>query len=93
MAFSPVLSDRLKKVLKKITVKNRQLSLAINKKIKQVCSCDEELIQHYKNLRNDLSDYKRVHVDKSFVLLFHVDLKNKKVYFSKLDHHDNIYKL
>ncbi len=91
--FKPVLSNKFKKILKKLSFKNKPLVLAINKKIKQICSCDEELIQHYKNLKYDLFDYKRVHVNKSFVLLFHVDFEEKKVYFSKLAHHDNVYKL
>jgi len=92
MVFQPVLSEKLKKVLSRLAAKNSMLAIATNKKIKQICSCDEELICHYKNLRHDLSEYKRAHVSKSYVLLFKVDFEKKRVLFTKLDHHDRIYK-
>lgn len=92
MIFQPVLSEKLKKILTKVAVKNKILALAVNKKIKQICSCDEELINHYKNLKYGLSEYKRAHVDKSFVLLFKIDFQKKRVLFTKLEHHDRIYK-
>lgn len=92
MTFLPVLSEKLGKVLSKIAARDGVLAVAVNKKIKQICSCDEELIGHYKNLRYDLSEYKRAHVDKSFVLLFKVDSRKKRVLFIKLDHHKNVYK-
>ncbi len=92
MSFQPVLSPKLRKVLAKLAVKNKPLAIAVNKKIKQVCSCDEELINHYKNLRNELSEYKRTHIQKSFVLLFKVDFEKKHVLFVKLEHHDRVYK-
>lgn len=91
LVFAPVLSDNLKIVLAKLSTKNKILAEAANKKIKQICSCDEELINHYKNLRYNLSDYKRAHVDKSFVLLFKVDFEKKLVLFTKLEHHDKVY--
>jgi len=90
--FEAVLSPKLIRLLPKIARKDPKLSNACAKKIRQVCSCDEELIGHYKNMKHGLKDYKRVHVDKSFVLLFKVDFKGKKVLFAKLDHHDNVYK-
>lgn len=90
--FKSVLSEILKKTIIKLSKKDSFLAEALNKKIKQICSCDNELIDHYKNLRHDLSDYKRVHITKSFVLLFKVNKKQNKIYFYKLDHHDNIYR-
>ena len=92
MTFQPVLSDQIKSALSKLALKNSILAIAVNKKIKQICSCDEELINHYKNLRHDLSDFKRVHVAKSYVMLFKVDFEKKLVYFTKLAHHDDVYK-
>ncbi|MFH1751818.1 MAG: addiction module toxin RelE [archaeon] len=92
MTFQPVLSEKLERVLSKLAKKNKMLVIAVNKKIKQICSCDIELMDHYKNLKQDLSDYKRVHVSKSFVLLFKVDSKKGLVFFTKLAHHDDIYK-
>ena len=46
---------------------------------------------HYKNLRKPLQNFKRVHIDKSFVLVFSVDENKKLVIFEDFDHHDNIY--
>jgi len=92
MTFQPIISLELKKTLAKIVKKSPDLAIATNKKIKQVCSCDEELINHYKNLRYSLADFKRVHVEKSFVLLFKIDFEKKIVLFTRLDHHDKIYK-
>jgi YafQ family addiction module toxin component len=92
MTFQPVLSEELKKVLSKLAARDTVLATSVNKKIKQICSCDEELINHYKNLRHDLSEYKRVHVERSYVLLFKVDFEKKLVLFTKLDHHDRVYK-
>jgi mRNA-degrading endonuclease RelE of RelBE toxin-antitoxin system len=48
-------------------------------------------IEHYKNLRYKLKEFKRVHGG-SFVLIFRYDKQNDLVYFSHSDHHDNIYK-
>ncbi len=92
MTFQPVLSEKLKKVLEKLSTRDKVLAVAINKKIKQICSCNEEVINHYKNLRYDLSEYKRVHMERSFVLLFKVDFEKKMVLFVDIDHHDNVYK-
>ena len=58
----------------------------------QIIDCDKETINHYKNLRYGLSDYKRVHIGKSFVLLFFVNFENNIINFIKFDHHDKIYK-
>ena len=54
----------------------------------------EEIIQnphHYKNLRAPLQHWKRVHIDRSFVLVFSVDETTKTIIFEDYDHHDNIY--
>lgn len=92
MTFTSILSDELKETIKKLYAKDKKLFLELQKKINQIVSCNKETINHYKNLRYGLSDYKRVHIGKSFVLLFSVDLQNNTVYFVKLDHHDKIYK-
>ena len=36
--------------------------------------------------------WKRVHIDKHFVLIFSVDEENKIVALEDYDHHDKIYK-
>ena len=86
------LSDELKLIIKKLIKKDKKKVEIINKKIKEIINSDKESIQHYKNLRYDLKDYKRVHIEKSFVLVFKVDIPNNFILFVDFDHHDRIYK-
>ena len=90
--FSFDITDELRLVLAKLAKKDRLRAAIVYKKIEQIISCDEKAIDHYKNLRNDLSDFKRVHIDKSFVLMFRVSKKDMHIIFIKLKHHDNVYR-
>ncbi len=81
------LSDQLKKVLKKLIKKDKIKYEATLKKIEQVCQNP----QHYKNLQHGMKEFKRVHIDTSFVLVFKVDELAKKICFEELEHHDVIY--
>src|SRR4030043_343403 len=50
----------------------------------------EEITQdphRYKNLRYPLNNWKRVHIDKHFVLTFSIDEKTKTVILEDYDHH------
>lgn len=72
----------LEKDLQKLSKKNPKMSEIIQKKV-------EEIIQnpnHYKNLRAPLQHLKRVHIDKSFVLVFSVNEQTKTVIFEEIDH-------
>jgi len=80
-------SDELKKILKKLVKKDKVRFEATLKKIQQVCQNP----LHYKNLQHDLKEFKRVHIDSSFVLVFKVDEAAKVIRFEDLDHHDVIY--
>lgn len=92
MPFTSILSDNLKEILKKLYSKDKKLFLELQKKMNQIISCDKDTINHYKNLRYGLSDYKRVHIGKSFVLAFSVDIQNNIIVFDRLEHHDKAYK-
>ncbi len=46
---------------------------------------------HFKNLQHGLSEFRRVHIDRNFVLIFKVDKRNRTLRFEDFDHHDNIY--
>jgi len=85
-------SDELEEVLAKFFKKDRRRYEIILAKVEEVIQRDEETIEYYKNLRHGLKEYKRVHIDKSFVLLFVVFKKEKFILFDKFGHHDNIYK-
>ncbi|MBI2130550.1 addiction module toxin RelE [Candidatus Woesearchaeota archaeon] len=91
MAFSFDLTEELKELIIKISRRDPVRASIIYKKIEQIVSCDEKAIDHYKNLRHDLSDYKRVHIDKSFVLLFKVTKPKNHILFVSLKHHDDVY--
>jgi len=89
--FSFDLSDKLKIKISKLSKKDKKKVEIINKKIKEIVNNDAETIKRYKNLLGDLSDLKRVHIDKSFVLTFKVDISNNFILFYDFDHHDRIY--
>ena len=89
--FSFDLSDELKIKITKLLKKDKKKVEIINKKIKEIINNDAETIKRYKNLRHNLSDFKRVHIDRSFVLTFKVDIKNNFILFADFDHHDKVY--
>lgn len=64
----------------------------IIKKIKDIASTLEWSHNHYKNLEYPLHKFKRVHINKNFVLVFRVNKNENVVEFIDYDHHDNIYK-
>jgi YafQ family addiction module toxin component len=84
-------SDELKLKVRKLLKKDRKKVEIIHKKVKDIVKCSPDEIMHYKNLRHDMKDLKRVHIDAHFVLTFRVDVKNNFVLFVDFDHHDNIY--
>ena len=90
--FNFDLTDELKLIIRKLVKKDKKKVEIINKKIKEIINSNKDSINHYKNLRHDLSDYKRVHIDRSFVLVFKVDLFNNFILFVDFDHHDKVYK-
>ncbi|MDO8648100.1 MAG: addiction module toxin RelE [Candidatus Diapherotrites archaeon] len=92
MTFKYDLSDELEETLKKLHKKDNKRYEAVMKKIDEIAERDETAIDFYKNLKHGLSDCKRVHIDKSFVLLFKVFKKEKFILFDRLEHHDNVYK-
>lgn len=86
------ISDELKLIILKLEKKDKKKVEIINKKIKEIINCDNVSINHYKNLRYDLKEFKRVHIDKNFVLTFKVDIPNNFILFVDFDHHDRVYK-
>ena len=75
-------------ILAKLKVKDPALFRAGQKKICQIASLDRTTIQHFKNLRGNLKDYKRVHIG-SYVLMFKVE--QDTIIFARFLHHDNAY--
>lgn len=92
MPFKYEFSEELEETLEKLFKRDRQRYEITLKKIEEITQRDGNTIDYYKNLRQDLKKYKRVHIDKSFVLIFRVFRNEKIILFDKLQHHDDIYK-
>ncbi len=83
------LSEHLQDILKRLSRKDNQLYERVLAKINEVIYCYD--IEHYKNLRYNLKDSKRVHVG-HFVLVFQYNKGDNEILFDDFDHHDTIYK-
>jgi len=84
------LEQKLHQALKKLARKDKKRYEVTWKKISEIINSQN--IDHYKNLKFPLNNFKRVHIDNSFVLIFKHDKTSDKVIFYDLDHHDKIYK-
>lgn len=78
----------LQRILKKLSKKNGELYKQVIKKIEEIIN--SESVEHYKNLKYDLKEYKEVHAG-HFVLVFKFDKSKNLISFEDFDHHDNIY--
>ncbi len=83
------LSENLEKILNKLSKKDKDLYNQILKKIDEVINSKD--VEHYKNLRYNMKDSKRVHIG-HFVLIFQYKKEEDIILFDDFDHHDNIYK-
>jgi len=82
-------SKNFDRVISKLQNKDKRLYENLLNKMNEILASPD--IEHYKNLRYDLKEYKRAHVG-SFVLIFKYDKTNDTMFFADLDHHDKIYK-
>ena len=76
------------KKLIKLSKKDKSRYEFIIKEIEEIINSNN--IEHYKNLRYDMKESKRVHIG-HFVLVFSYDKEKDFVSFEDYDHHDNIY--
>lgn len=81
-------SDKLKKILEKLSQKNKSLYEQVLTKIKEITNSSD--IEHYKNLRHNLKEFKRVQIG-HFVLVFKYYQNSNLISFEDFDHHDKIY--
>lgn len=88
MSYHIIISDDLRKTLAILKRKDKTMFQMVEKKIVQIASLYTVSIQHFKNLRSPLSDFKRVHLG-SYVLLFRVQANT--IIFDAFEHHDKIY--
>lgn len=87
--YSLEIKEEPDRIFKKLSRKNlKQLSI-INKKIEEIRENPGHI---YKFLRKPLQSFNRVHIDKSFVLIFKIEHGRKTVVIYYYGHHDNVYK-
>ena len=84
--YSYELRKSVEKIFFKLAKRNPKQLLIIENKIQEI----RQNPQHYKNLRKPLQRLKRIHIDKSFVLVFSVDENRKHIIIEDYDHHDTI---
>lgn len=82
-------SEHLKEVMRKLSKKDKSLYEQLLKKIDEIIKCYD--IEHYKNLRYNMKDSKRVQIG-HFVLVFQYNKTTDTINFDDFDHHDKIYK-
>ncbi|HLD18881.1 MAG TPA: addiction module toxin RelE [Candidatus Nanoarchaeia archaeon] len=88
--YSAEVSKKLTKILSKLLKRDKIRYEASLKKIQEICSSPD--VNHYKNLSHGMKQFKRVHIDSHFVLVFHIDESKKLIKFEDLQHHDFIYR-
>ncbi|MBI2044326.1 type II toxin-antitoxin system RelE/ParE family toxin [Candidatus Pacearchaeota archaeon] len=81
-------SERLKGILKKLFKKDNKTYNQIMKKVQEIINSVD--VEHYKNLKYDLKEFKGVHIG-HFVLVFKYDKNQNIISFEDFDHHDKIY--
>jgi YafQ family addiction module toxin component len=87
--YSYETTPQLEKILRKLFKKDKVRYEATLKKIDEIINSPN--LDHYKNLRYNMKDSKRVHIYSHFVLVFSVDKARNRIIFEDLDHHDKIY--
>ncbi len=86
--YSYEIKPSLQKILQKLMKKDKVTYEQILDKIEEIINLDN--VDHYKNLRYNLKEEKRVHIG-HFVLVFQFLKSENKIIFLDFDHHDNIY--
>jgi YafQ family addiction module toxin component len=87
MSYDLFVLPSCKKEIDKMCKHNPSLKISLSKKIQEICKNPF----HYKPLRNDFHGMRRVHIQKSFVLIFSVDENENSVTLVTFSHHDTAY--
>ncbi|HKL23859.1 MAG TPA: hypothetical protein VJ912_00830 [Candidatus Nanoarchaeia archaeon] len=86
--YSLEIKEEADKIFRKISKKNPEQLKKINKKIQEIRKKPDHV---YKFLRKPLQSFNRVHIDRSFVLIFRIDHWRETVVIYYFDHHDKVY--
>jgi YafQ family addiction module toxin component len=82
--------EKLRRKLSIVFKKDPRRYTILIKKIEEIITSND--IDHYKNLRKPLQNFKRVHINTHFVLVFKYEKNKDVILFYDFDHHDKIYK-
>lgn len=88
MDYKIEIKPSCKKEIHKACKKNPVLKSVIKKKVSEII----RFPFHYKPLKHELSGERRVHILKSFVLVFEVKHRERTVSFIRFNHHDDVYR-
>ena len=86
-AYTLEKKEHMDRVFNKLAKRNPKTLQIIYKKLGQIL----EDPYRFKPLRSDMKEYREVHIDKHFVLVYSVDERRKVVTLKDFDHHDNIF--
>ena len=86
--YSIYYKPHIDKIFRALSKKNPKQLEIIYKKMEEIV----EDPHRYKNLRVPLNNWKRVRIDRHFMLTFSIDEKTKTVILEDYEHHDKIYK-
>lgn len=87
--YSIDLRPKVDEIFRKLSKKNPKQLEIITKKLEEIL----EDPYRFKPLSNTMKGFRRIHIDRNFVLVYSIDEENKTVILEDFDHHDNIYKL
>ena len=82
------IKEELDKKFKKLQKKDKEMLRLIGRKVQDIL----EDPYRFKPLRKPLENKRRVHIGGSFVLIYEISEKEKRVTLFDFDHHDNVYK-
>ena len=85
--YSLEVRESVDRIFSRLAKKNPKQMRIIEKKIRDICKNP----LHFKPLRTPMQHLRRVHVDKSFVLIYSINENDKIVILEDYDHHDKIY--
>jgi len=82
------ISETLEAKLNRLEKSDKNTLIIISKNVREI----QNDPYHFKPLRHDLKGIRRVHIKKSFVLIYEILESEKTVRLLDFDHHDKIYK-
>lgn len=82
------IKPHLKEILNKLSTKDKLMYERVLNKIEEIIYSED--IEHYKNLRYDMKDRKRVHLG-HFVLVFKLLKEQDLISFVDFGYHDEVY--